>query len=118
MAKQNLEEMNKFKEGVEATPELLKLYGFTERCGPIVTNYSMNIGRNKLEYKEVSITLSPGNQYIMARQGDLHKERHKDDVIVLYNGDYDGKLMMHRINHLMYGLTGKWLEVVDSVKKC
>ena len=106
------------KEGALATPELLLLYGFKERKGPVIDTYSMNISRNKLEYKEVSVTLSPGNQYIMARQGDLESLRHKDDVITLYNGDYDGKLEMFRLDNLIYGLTGKWLEVVDSIKKC
>lgn len=106
------------KEGVLATPELLLLYGFRERKGPVMDTYSMSISRNKLEYKEVSVTLSPGNQYIMARQGDLESQRHKDDVITLYNGDYDGKLEMFRLDNLIYGLTGKWLEVVNSIKKC
>jgi len=118
MAKQNLGKMSKMKEGVLATPELLLLYGFKERKGPVIDTYSMSISRNKLEYKEVSVTLSPGNQYIMARQGDLESPRHKDDVITLYNGDYDGKLEMFRLDNLIYGLTGKWLEVVDSIKKC
>lgn len=110
--------MNNIKEGILATPELLLLYGFKERKGPVIDNYSISISKNKLEYKEISVTLSHGNQYIMVRQGDLKQPRHKDDVVTLYNGDYDGKLEMFRLNSLIYGLTGKWLEVVDSIKKC
>jgi hypothetical protein len=118
MAKQNLEKMSKMKEGVLATPELLLLYGFRERKGLVMDTYSISISRNKLEYKEVSVTLSPGNQYIMVIRGDSKSPRHKDDVITLYNGDYDGKLEMFRLDNLIYGLTGKWLEVIDSIKKC
>lgn len=58
MAKQNLGKTSKIKEGVLATPELVLLYGFKERKGLLIDTYSMSISRNKLEYKEISVTLS------------------------------------------------------------
>lgn len=106
------------KEGVLATPELLLLYKFRERKDPVIDTYRMSISRNKFEYKEVSVTLSPDNQYIMVRQGKLEYSRHKDNVITLFNGDSDVNLEMFRLDNLIYGLTGKWLKVVDSIKKC
>lgn len=106
------------KEGVLATPELLLLYGFKERKSPVIDTYSMSISKNKLEYKEVSVTLSPDNQYIIVRQGKLESSRYKDNVITLCNGDSYGNLEMFRLDNLIYGLTGKWLKVVDSIKKC
>ncbi len=101
---------------VFATPELLILNGFEETKGPVIDNYGMNISRNELEFKRISITLENGNQYIMVREGDLNSSRHKDDVVVIYNSDYDGNLKMYRLNNLIYGLTGKWLKAVDSIK--
>jgi hypothetical protein len=100
---------SKIHKDVIATPELLKFYLFKENKGAVMTSYSMSISRSENTFKEITVALEPGNQYVMIREGNINAERHKDDIVVVYNGDFDGKLMLQRLDYLVYGLTGKWL---------
>jgi hypothetical protein len=76
-----------------------KFIGFTKR-GIILASYSIDISWNKNEFREITVTIESGNQYVYLRSGELNKPREKDDVITIFNGDYHGKLYVHTLQNI------------------
>lgn len=96
-------------DNILATPELLIAYGFEEKVCPVMTNYRIDVSLNKYEFKELSVSLEKGNQYVMLRHGSLKDERYEDDVVTLMNGDYLGKIKIQDVLDLYRIITGKEL---------
>lgn len=97
-----------------ATPEMLIDYGFEEKVCPVMTNYRIDVSLNKYEFKELSVSLDKGNQYVMIRQGSLKDERYDDDVVTLLNGDYTGAIKIQNVLDLYKIITGKELIKINK----
>lgn len=90
---------------------LLKCEGVCHTIGPLIETFSFNLSKNILMHKELSVMVQPGNVYIYLRSGDIEAERHKDDVICIFNGDIDGKLYLHKLQNIIHSLSGDELKI-------
>jgi len=73
--------------------ELLEL-GFTKNEHLILPSYSIDISQFKDRFKVLSFTLQIGNTYGYLREqdDDFPNDRTKDNIITIFNGDYNGVL--------------------------
>lgn len=106
---------------IPLTEEWLRKFGFTKLSSLILDSYRLSIATNPNSYKEISITLQTGNQYLMIREGALPDNRENDDIITLWNRDIIDCFYVHKLQNLYFTLTGKELELkmslVDQAKK-
>lgn len=79
--------------------ELFEL-GYIKNNSIISNNYSLNISRWNGCFKEISIFTDPNSQFIYLREGDLTNRRENDDVITIFNSDFDGELTIDYIEKL------------------
>lgn len=82
--------------------------GFEKHESLILDSYYINIG-NGYNYKALSINIEHGNQYVFLREGELDGNRDDDDVVMVRNGDLNGKLYVHYIQNLYSTITDKEL---------
>ena len=86
--------------------EILEL-GFTKRPNQlIIDSYMISVALNPYEFKELSVTIQQGNQYVFIRQGSAENERREeDDVVTLFNGDSQGELTYNLLKQICEVLT-------------
>lgn len=97
-------------EPIELDEDWLLDFGFTKHNSIILDSYSISISDNEFEFKEISVNIEAGNQYIYLRQGGIKEPRHEDDVVTLFNGDKNGKLFVHVLQNIYSSITFKELE--------
>lgn len=89
-----------------------KIEGIIIRKTPITDIYSLSINIYPTEWKAISFTIDYGNQYIYIRQGQLNEHRHDDDVVTIYNGDFDGLITLNKLQNIYSEMTnGKQLKI-------
>lgn len=85
--------------------ELLDL-GFKLVPSPITDSYTLNVSfMPEFEYKELSVTIQPGNQYMFIRQGSVEQDMYKDDLVTLFNSDSQGELTIDIVKRMVDVLT-------------
>lgn len=90
------------------TEEHLLGLGFTKHESLIINSYSKNISfYPDYEFKELSVTLQQGNQYVHIKFGDPEVDRRNDDIVTIFNGDNRGVLTREYIEDLLRLLTEK-----------
>lgn len=108
--------MEKSGENDLITRELLIEYGFKENESLILNSYSINISFSKYIFRELSVTIEFGNQYIHLREGLTEEKRGNDEITVLLNGDYiRRKFTFKMIKDLYEALSLKELIKVDAI---
>lgn len=77
--------------------QLLEL-GFTKE----VMCYSISISRDPKHYKVISVSPQLHNQYVYIREADGDEDiRLYDEVVTIFNSDYDGELKIEWIEKLV-----------------
>lgn len=104
-----LEENPHWVEPIVLDEQWLLDFKFEKHKSLILDSYSISITDNDNEFKEISVTIEEGNQYIHIRQGDKNGSRHDDDIVTVFNGDYHGKLYVHILQNIYYFLVYKEL---------
>lgn len=107
-----LEENPHWAEPIELDEQWLLDFNFKKHKSLILDSYSISITDNEFEFKEISVNIEAGNQYIYLRQGDVKGKRHEDDVVTIFNGDKNGKLFVHILQNIYLYLTFKELEKI------
>lgn len=67
----------------------------------------LDLGRNR----RLSISLEQGNQFIWIQEYDKTDYRKVNDLVCLFNQDYDGVLYLHYFQNLVHLLTQTELEI-------
>lgn len=75
-------------------------FGFKKIQSLILPSYEINISRHPGTFKTLSCTIQQGNQYVTLREGEKQKDRMNDDLVNVYNSDYDGELTCEYIQAL------------------
>lgn len=73
----------------------------------VIDSWQIELGRNR----RFSVTVESGNQYIWLEEYDEKDYRKINDIACVFNGDYDGKLTVHKLQNLYFVLSGKEIEV-------
>ena len=102
--------------GIPVSEQLLLNSGFEKHETLLISSYSKSFSKNDMIYKAISLNIENGNQYVYLREGTTDK-RHEDDIITIFNGDFDGPLYFHYIQNIFFLLTGQELEF-DLEKIC
>ncbi len=71
----------------------------------ITPQYLIELGKNR----RLSITAETGNNYIFIQEYNENDYRVIEDLVCIFNGDYDGKLYLHKLQNIYRILTGKEL---------
>jgi hypothetical protein len=95
--------------GVPIKEEYLK--NFVKKNNSIITSYSIDISTSDSIYKVISISIKKNNQYVYIREGEIDEPRYKDNIINVFNSDYNGELFVHYIQNLYKILTNKELNI-------
>lgn len=85
------------------TEDLLLKFNFEKE--PV--SLSIDISDFEPEYKKLIIDVN--NEMIAIRCGEKEKSRHKDELIVIFNGDVRKDFSIHLIQNIYNSLTGKEL---------
>jgi hypothetical protein len=96
--------VERFK-GFPLTEEWLLKFGFTKHPISWLKDISYF---PKNEFKALCVTLSQG---IIIRCGELCSSREQDEVMVLWNTDIKGHIMVHQLQNLYFALTGEELTI-------
>lgn len=91
---------------MKITNEWLIENGFTFIPSPIIPSYSISISNYPGNFKIISLTIEFGNQYVYVREGDKGKSRQEDNVVTLFNSDFNGPLTIEFVDTL-YNLLKK-----------
>lgn len=84
------------------TEQFLLDNGFEKISSLIIDSYTYNLSHNPdYDFKQLSVNIEMGNQYVFLRQGDPEVDRANDDVITIYNSDYHGDLTCEYIQALL-----------------
>jgi len=102
-------------EPIELTEEILLRFGFEKHESKILPSYSISIAKSDLQYKRLIVTIDPGNTYVSIREGHIQHNRDEDDIVILFNSDYDGKLYTHWLQNIysFLSLTNDELKLKD-----
>lgn len=73
----------------------------------IIESWQIYIGRRR----RLSVTVENGNQYVYLEEFDEKDYRKIVDLICIFNGDYDGILMLHTFQNMYSLLAGEELEI-------
>jgi len=90
---------------IEASETLLFDLGFEVFAGKVMSTYSINVSKNEMEFKTITLSLEKGNTYVAIRQGSNESPRHEDDLVTVFNSDYHGNLYIHWLQNLYFLLT-------------
>lgn len=72
--------------------------------------YTIDMSKHVRQFRVLSMSIEPGNTYLYIREGQREEVRHKDDVCLLHNADYNGPLMQNKVRSFYYEITGKTLK--------
>lgn len=93
---------------IPITEEILLRCGFEKRAIGLdicISNFPDH------EFKRLVVDI---NQGILIRCGDKKHSRDLDELISIYNIDISGKIYLHRLQNLIFDLTGKELEMKQT----
>lgn len=91
----------------QVTEKELLEFGFIKNEHLILPSYSINISKYKDRFKILSFTLQIGNTYGYLREqdDDFPDDRSEDNIITIFNGDYNGMLTKGYVTTMYYLLT-------------
>ncbi len=97
------------------TEKLMLDFGFEKHKSLIMDSYTIDISSYESEYKVLSVNIEKHNQFVYVRQGDKDKCRSEDDLVSIFNSDFNGELFIHDIQNFYYYLSGKKELVLKKV---
>lgn len=86
---------------MKSIEDFLLSNGFTKVDSIILPSYTLDISNFESEFKQLSVTVEPHNQYVSIRCGDLVAKRHEDEIITIYNSDINGELTIEYLTKLI-----------------
>lgn len=75
----------------------------------IFENFLIELGRNR----RLSISVQPGNQYIWIQEYTKENRTTVNDLVCLFNGDYDGTLYVHTLQNIFFSIKREELKLSD-----
>jgi hypothetical protein len=89
---------------------LIKLGAETVGEFKIFESFLIELGRNR----RLSISVQPGNQYIWIQEYTKEDRTTVNDLVCLFNGDYDGTLYVHTLQNIFHAIRGTELTLTES----